>query len=251
MDFGRRVLACATTWRRPTPPAPSPIVDYYVSPGGEGDYAEATTALITETLFPGGAAPSAKSLIFWLKDKGEDSPGNVMCAFRAGGGSSSLQVDVGGPDAAAALYDDDDTAGGSYALGAPNSAWGLVSVVYGASSFECSLNGVSQGSASYPPGDFALASTIQLFANDLGVGYSEGKIRNIHVFTRALSGAEISALYAAGPTHNIRTASGAWAGETALVSWDTAAVGGVVPNTGSGGACGLTLNGTVTSEVDP
>lgn len=245
MDFRHRVLACATTWRRPSPPAPSPIVDYYASPGGAGDYAEASTALATETLFPGAAADNSFAGWFWF-DAGAESYGSIFCTPNAGQFS-----EVSGSDSYFGLQG----AGNYFEGDAITGVW-----VHCVVTFEAS--GAREGWALFVDGVEVAAplsgylegvtGLLSLFAQAPSHNFpAAGRARNIHIFDRALTSGEIAALYAAGETHNVRAASGAWAGETALVSWDTAAVGGVVLNTGSGGTCGLTLNGAVTSEVDP
>lgn len=245
MDFRHRVLACATTWRRPSPPAPSPIVDYYVSPGGAGDYAEATTGVAVDALFPSGAAGPA-TLAFWARDTGEI----IATVYRDDGAMMARLTRDGGTNAY--LTDDADGPAACVAIDEPGASWTHIAYVLTGTQINCFANGAAfDGPVAYPGGTYARAALVSFLSIATDTGSSQGDLRNIHVFTRALSGAEIAALYAAGPTHNIRTASGAWAGETALVSWDTPAVDGVVPNTGSGGACGLTLEGAVTSEVDP
>lgn len=74
-------------------------------------------------------------------------------------------------------------------------------------------------------------------------------VTNIMPLARVLTSAERSALYAAGPQHDYREATGDWAGVAAPpVYWRDADESGVVPNAGVGGTCGLELQGDATTQ---
>lgn len=51
----------------------------------------------------------------------------------------------------------------------------------------------------------------------------------------------------AGVAHNHRNPFGAWPGRLVTVAWDEGAIDGVVPNSGSGAACGFALGGECTT----
>jgi len=255
MDFRHRVLACATTWRRPTPPAPSPIVDYYVSPGGAGDYAEATTSVAARGVFPAAGPAAAFTVMLWVKRAESATFDEFLLEVSTGIPNEALFAylsDPGNDNYIQSFFAGGTSGAAMVATSYPGlSSWVHVAYVYDGSTFSVVIDGVEVGTDTQAITLAAAGSAFCLLSGGSGGSPLDASIRNIHAFTRAFSGHEIAALYAAGPTHNVRASSGAWAGETALVSWDTAAVGGVVPNTGSGGACGLSLEGAVTSEVDP
>ena len=252
----------AAQWARRRPPAPAPEpaprTAYYQSPGGAGDYAEASTALAAATIFPGAGDVQPFAFLLWVKravtDTFDEYLFQVACAVN--GNFLTYMSDPNNDNyLQASLADGTASASGSVQYPSPDlESWALVAYAFdGVDTLSVYINGalVTQPSSS-PALDWLGAGVSMTLLADSGHGSQlDASIRNIHIFDRALASGEIAALYAAGPTHNVRAASGAWAGETALVSWDTAAVGGVVLNTGSGGTCGLTLNGAVTSEVDP
>lgn len=258
MDFRHRVLACATTWRRPTPPAPSPIVDYYVSPGGAGDYAEASTALAAATIFPGAGVPAEFTLAFWVKRAVTDTFDEFLFEAKTGTPNEALFVYLSDPNNDnyfQGFFAGGDSGSASIYAAYPDiSGWAhvvfTVSVSGDGATLSCRINGVEIGADTQTIALDAVGSSFALLSTATGAAPLDASIRNIHIFDRALTSGEIAALYAAGPTHNIRAATGAWTGGTAVVSWDTPAVAGVVVNSGTGGACNLVLNGAVTSEVD-
>ena len=253
MDFRHRVLACATTWRRPSPPAPSPIVDYLSFPGGVGDYAEATTSAASLLMSPGdgegGAAPMpAWTYLVWFSRDGSSLAGIFECASDPGIEDDALRgYASNATDLGVSVYSEgqnDDA--GIFVAGIDTSTWRLIAVRNTGTSVDIVVDGVQVGTA---PCAFAMPRMIGLV-----LGFGEGspsKQAQPSIWGSALSDAALFALAAQGRTYDITVTAGAWAGGTPAFIWRGAAVDGVVPNTGSGGACGLTLNGAVTSEVDP
>jgi hypothetical protein len=215
---------------------------YYSSPGGAGDYAEASSNVAARVVFPGASAPVC-TVAFWAQNTtvssvfvGDTTDTRPIIECNAAGGFDvSVRDNVA---AAASVWNDADPASATWEHFAVTCD-GTDCIAYGA------------GSAGTPvaiAGTYAAAD--EFFAlRSLGC---PGDVRNIMVIDRALTAGEVAALYAAGPTHNPLNGTGAWAaGQSIPVIWCTPAVGGRVVNSGDGGTCDLVLAGNATSEVDP
>lgn len=112
--------------------------------------------------------------------------------------------------------------------------------------------GVSHGGAAKtitvdtPADAWGTAAHMFLFRTHTGT-LNDGDIRQPAIYNRVLSDAEIAALHALGPTHDLRVASGDYNGGGPVHWWPADGdTGTTVTDRGSVGGCNLTLNGNVT-----
>ena len=220
---------------------PAAVTSYYSSPGGAGDYAEASSNVAARVVFPGASAPVA-SMVCWAR--------NCANNFMRARDTDNQPIIVMYPDSTLAV-DIADAAGGSASSYAPVSdpagaSWVLCAAVTDGANLTTYGDADAGTPGALPGGAWSAADEFAAL-----IASSAGDIRNIMLIDRALTAGEVAALYAAGPTHNPLAGTGAWAGGQSIpVLWCTPAVGGVVANSGDGGACNLVLSGAVTSEVD-
>ncbi len=225
-----------------------PVTSYYSSPGGAGDYAEASTNVAARVLVPLGA-PSDCTYAAWHRVPA--TWGNLFTASDGSGTGAGFNSYNDG-DLALGVTDDagneDVTA---YATSPAVDAWVRIAYVIDAgATLKTYVDGTEVSSESivgWTPVTGG-ASRFRLFK--AASGY-EVEGRNISINDRAHTAGEEAALYAAGPTHHPLMPAGVWAGGQSIpVIWCTPAVGVVVANSGDGGTCNLVLSGAVTSEVD-
>lgn len=235
---------------------PAAVTSYYSSPGGAGDYAEASTSVAVATMFPGTSEVSW-TLAFWLTRALSDTFDEYLMEVGKSGGQPNLVAWTSDSNNDNYLQDslyDGTNQGGVYAAYPDLSAPTRLAWTFDGTTLRRYTNGALTDTATGAPGAFAWTQAGDVFRLLAQVTGSEldADIRNIIVNDRAHTAGEEAALYAAGPTHNPLAGTGAWAGGQSIpVLWTTAAVAGVVSNSGDGGACNLVLNGAVTSEVDP
>lgn len=218
-----------------------PVTSYYSSPGGAGDYAEASTNVAARVVFPGASVPVC-TVLCWSRNVAQllrvrDSDNLPMLDMYDGGGAE-LSVDI---------FDSIAVIGTATASALPSAAsWTHVGYTIDGTDIVPYGNGVADGSSAAIAGTYAASDVFESLIASVG-----GDVRNIMVIDRALTAGEVAALYAAGATHNPLMPAGVWAGGQSIpVIWCTPAVGGVVANSGDGGTCNLVLSGAVTSEVD-
>lgn len=238
MRLARRMLAAGAI--RPGGPAYPAVTAYYSSPGGAGDYADASTNVAARAVFGGTGAPVC-TVVAWgrttgvshwlgIGDAGDNQP--WVDVFAAG----ELDIDV--TDAAGNLVESPVSSGPDPGDG----SWHSIAAVMDGSELIAYCDAVAgSGTASLGGMTFAAADVARALID----GWL-ADIGNVAFFSRALSASEVAAIAAAGPSVDVRQV----VGTTGLVVyWRDAAVGGVVANVGSGGTCSLTLHGAVTSEA--
>lgn len=225
---------------------------YYTAPGGVGDYAEASTNVAARLIFPGGGIGTF-TVLMWAQQPTSSGLSLWTCGtwgddFYESGrdGPSRLNHEVG-------VYDASFTASALSFTTPDTDEWFFQAETCDGSTIRAYVNGTEADNAAVA-GTFTAQDVLALFcarADNYFVGGSEGSLRNIAIFDRALTADEIAELYAAGMTHDYRDASGAdWAGETPPIYWCTGALSRRVENSGDGGTCDLILNSAVTSEED-
>jgi len=242
-DRGSRALKHAAMNEGASAAAPGPVTAYYSSPGGAGDYAEADSVVAARVVFPGAAAPVC-TVLAWAKgfNGGDCMRADNALQFAAlRPGLVDFIVGVRSSDEAVEIEPSVDFDPGA-------AEWSSVAAVFDGSAVTPYGDGVAGTPGPIVGGGWVAADVFQAL-----VASAAGDIRNILIIDRALSANEIADLYAAGPTHHPLNAAGThWAaGQSIPVIWCTPAVGGVVANSGDGGACGLVLHGDVASLLDP
>lgn len=244
-DRGSRALKHAAMNEGASAAAPGPVTAYYSSPGGAGDYAEADSVVAARVVFPGAAAPVC-TVLAWSRNGG-----NIFLKTAGSASETLVAYDSGSPGLACGMVDTPGVVNiEAYGSGSSPAAatWGHHGYVCDGANLLAYAAGASDGGVSLAGGTWSAADVFMAL-----VANCAGDIRNILIIDRALSANEIADLYAAGPTHHPLRATGThWAaGQSIPVIWCTPAVGGVVANSGDGGACGLVLHGDVASLLDP
>jgi uncharacterized protein YmfQ (DUF2313 family) len=216
---------------------------YLSSPGGAGDYAEASTTIAARTLFPGGGIGPA-SVVFWIR---AHTSGSFLASVTDDNGTRLnitastdplISASFNGVDAFCAAEDI------GYAI--PEH----VCITHDGTTAAFYLDGVEQ--VGFDPGaqDWSTTGTVdtfRLFARGSDAANpAAAEIAAPAIFDRALSAGEVAALHAAGSTHDLLTTTGAYATADPVILWDGPDAGGYVANRGSGGVCNLTLVGDVT-----
>lgn len=232
MRLARRMTVCRIG--RGSAPAPGPVTAYYSSPGSGSDYAEASTSVAARVVFPGPTTTANCTVMCWARDCGS--------SFLGVGTVPSLSLYSEG-NFACQIRSDEDTATSASATADPYaSEWGHFAVTVSGSTLTAYGNGLVGAGTGTIAGNFSASDLVQAPPS------APANVCGIAIFSRALSGAEIAAVHAAGVTADIRSVVDA----TGLaVYWRDADTAGVVANVGSGGACGLVFNGAVTSETLP
>ena len=232
---------------------------YYLhSPGGAGDYAQASTSAAAQAILQSTAA-GPFTVTWWQRSSGDAAP--AICAYRNAQPGPELITYYTG-FLAARIEDDAGANQADVSTGAaPDGTWQHYAITYrDYSGGKVPVNGVLDIYI-----DGALADTVSLpfdistdtgadvlrvFANAAGGGLA-GDIRAIGIFgARYMDSAEIASIYAAGPTHDLLVDTGDYTG-TPTFLWDGPAIGGRVANRGSGGSCDLVLNGAVSVLTAP
>lgn len=220
------------------------VFAYYSSPGGGGNYAEASTSVAALAVFPGAGAPVA-SIVFWARNMSAgdlrigDAADNPVCIIYSDAGVTTVDMTSVEANMASAVSASGDMSGAS---------WSQVCAVLNGTTITVYGDGVAGTPVAYPAGTWVACADLLI---DM-----IGDIRNIMVIDRAITADEVAALFAAGETHDVLTetvlsATEVWAGGQSIpVVLHTPAVAGSVANSGDGGACSLVLNGDFTSELD-
>lgn len=237
----------------------APVLVYYHKPELDSDYLSASNNLAARTFFSGSGL-SQRVVSFWFRLVGGND-GNLIFIGNSGDTtpSISLYVEAGG------LFEittTNDAAGNAYASGntVVSGAWchvffytvsdggslpGHYIFINGASDdyFDDVTNTFATARDDFhlfpvtAPGDTDIAN-IAIFP--MGTIYSEHLGANGRAYA--------TALYEAGPQHDVRQPYKAWPGKTPSFYWrDQGIVNAsskiVIPNRGTGGACDLVLNG--------
>lgn len=234
---------------------------YYSSPGGAGDYAEASTNVAARVVKPSGAVGGFASLTWsvsaWCRRDDDDIVQINVWTVDDESESGKAQLSCFEPGAGRlALVADEDDGLQTSSPGALFAAdWHRLTVINDGAADVLSLvvDGVVVGSTSDLASRTFPISAGAAFAMLVGYGPdNQMDIRNVVVNDRAHTALEEADLYAAGPTHHPLRATGThWAaGQSIPIIWCTPAAAGRVANSGSGGVCDLVLNGSVTSEED-
>lgn len=234
MRLARRMLAMGMLGSSTTYPE---VTAYYSSPGGAGDYMDAATNAAARAVF-GGSAPVA-CVGSWVRFPSMSA--GIVMSVRDGDSDPFPSVDLAPSIDALDVTLTGDTlssADSVYSANPVDGGWHLIGCVLDGASVYAILDGIGAGAA-YPEDTFAASDVLDA----IGV-YTEADICQPFILTRALSGAEIAAIYAAGPTVDIRNTIGA-----VDFLWRDADTAGLVANVGTGAACALTIHGSVTSEA--
>lgn len=217
---------------------------YLTSDGLAGSYADAATSAAARVVFGGASAPTC-TVSFWAQSTGV--------------ASQSFYIDVsddGAPRLSALTLDNDeldtlisDTStplSGSTAYSLAAAGWHHVAYVSTAGDVEVFLDGVGSG-ASSNTGTWSTVDALTLFADYAHANRLAGSLRNVCIYSSALSAGNVSSLYGLGETGDPRTAAGGpthwWPGDG-----DS---GTTITDRGSAGTCNLTLHGGVTIGTDP
>ena len=202
---------------------------YYSSPGGAGDYLEASTALAARVFFPGPTDLPSWSIGYWFEPAAFTSGQRMLTVSAIDYDNDGEALIVGlGDDYGGfvALYNTDSdefSASLSEGPGAPIRL-GVVSNGVVIKFYE---NGALVGTSSAIGGTFAERDALRFFNDQLGTKPAAGTVRNITINDRAHSGAEEAALAAAGYRHDVRAPFGDdWAGETPPIYWCRSALPG-------------------------
>lgn len=204
----------------------SGVTAYYSSPGGLGNWAKASTPLAARLFFSSTSKPVV-SYVCWAR--------------KADTVETLALVDVvhESDDTLARLRWTDDPlltievqnsagSGASADLTPPDEGaeWHHFALVCDGTDATTYVDGVEVDSQSLGATPYGKCDAFMIFALHITGLAAEGDLRNIGIFDRALSAAEIDALRAApgAETHDCRVATGAWAGEVPSVYWCQAAV---------------------------
>lgn len=212
---------------------------YLTSDGSAGAYAEAVNATAALVMRPGPTLATS-SFIAWARD-GALATTRVLTVA---GNAPILYLRttrVGASPPTAELFDVTDFDGINWVLVA-------VTLAIGATA-DCTVhvsNKTAVTAGGSPPGAYAAATGMRLFADYSDAQRLSGAIRSPAVFARALSVAEIAELHTLGPTHDLRVASGDFLGDVAHWWPADGDSGTTVTDRGLVGGCNLTLNGNVT-----
>lgn len=224
----------------------------YVSPGGESDYAEASTNVAARILFPGGAIGTF-TVLMWAQQ--DTANGFNFWSCGTFGGDYIYSVAAGRVEQDVEAQDGGVGAGNVYAALPDTDAWAFYALTCDGSTMRGYGDGV-EAMNSPVSGTYGAQDVFVLFSSTADtptVGIAPGmtgSLCNVAIFNRALTADEIAALYAAGRRHDYTFRAAGWAGETPSVYWRDAPSGGLVANAGDGGACDLVLNGDVTGGSD-
>lgn len=231
MRLARRMLAMGMLGSSTTYPE---VTAYYSSPGGAGDYMDAATNAAARAVF-GGAGVTQCTVFTWAKEM----IGPNFCTARDADGAP-LSTFLNEGDLGVDMKDALSTEFYGYALAAPNTeSWTFCVRVVDATTLTVYSNGVADGDTDAIAGTYAACDIFEVFTPNVS-----GKLCQPGIIARALSGAEIASIYAAGPTVDIRNTIGA-----VDFLWRDADTAGSVANVGTGAACALTIHGSVTSEA--
>lgn len=231
MRVARRMLAMGAL------SVPYPAVSvYYTSPGGAGDSLTASTNAAARAVF-GGAPAQAFTIGCWARNvtganfmRARDSDNQPYMAFLSAG---EFDLDI---------YDALGSVGSAYNTAASpyDPSWGLFLAVSDGTTLTIYANGDSaSGETTIDLSGMAFAAS-DIF--EAIAPSNAGDLCQPFVFSRALSAGEIAAIYAQGPTADIRNVTG-----PAAFLWRDAPSGGAVANVGTGGTCNLTVAGSVTT----
>ena len=221
---------------------------YYSSPGGAGDYAEASTNVAARVVFPGAGAPVC-TVLAWAKNLPTSSLNGLL--YASDDGAPMLLVNfTDDPYLSVTIKNAAGVADGLDAPIVATGGWQMASVNFDGSDAVAFMDAVEMGTFALPTAPYSAVDVFKMAFN--GTDSMPIDWRNILIIDRALTANEIADLYAAGPTHHPLRATGThWAaGQSIPVIWCTPAAAGRVANSGSGGVCDLVLNGSVTSEED-
>ncbi len=218
---------------------------FYSSPGTAGSFLDASNNTAARKFFNGAGIESA-TLHCWFRQMSAnganlctigDDADDAIVTFAAGRFEQAIELyDAGGLDDSGAVAPPDDE------------TWNAFALVSDGTEITPYLNGAAAAALTIG-GTYATAQDVMILLSD-ALAEPAG-IRNIAIFDRDLSADEVSDLYDAGPTHDVRFAAGSnWGGEDPPIYWCTQGDGNAVENSGDGGACSLVFNGAVTSEVD-
>lgn len=208
---------------------------YYESPGGAGDFLEASTSLAAREIFPASGTPIDWSIGFWLER--EAGTADELCLFSVSdeadpGYESTLQALVFDPVVSSdGISINLDGVPGSVSLGISpypdTSTWTRFGFTFDATLGELRVfvDGVEVAADADPSFAWVPGSIFRLLGLFAGGQELDGRIRNILINNRAHSADEEAALYAAGKSHDLRAPYGDdWAGETPPIYWCQAAV---------------------------
>ena len=218
---------------------------YYSSPGASGDYVQAANAIAANAVFS-GAVPTA-TVLFWYSF----TSGQTVFAIGDPSTDPSFTLDISVATPVLTVRNNAGALGTVTAL-APISIgnWSHAAIVANGATVELYTNGVASGTPLALAGAYASSDAfIGMAALDAN-NFSVCDLRNIAVFTRALSATEVDALFSAGKTHDVRASAAGWAGEQAAIYYAGPDQSGDVPNYGYLGDCALTLAGDVSLQED-
>lgn len=225
---------------------------YYSTLGGASDYASASTNVAARLIFPGGGIGTF-TVLMWVKQQTANGLNLWSCGAYLGDWIYSIAA--GRAEQDVSVTDGGVPSADAYALLPDSDAWALYAVTCDGSTVRAYGDGV-ESSSDVVAGNYAAADAFVLFsigADSAASGVppgEEGSLSNIAIFDRALTAAEIAALYDAGESHDYQRPYGAdWGGELPPVYWCTEPIDGAVLNVGSGGVCALNLNGDVASTA--
>lgn len=205
---------------------------YLTSPGGAGDYADANTPVAARVVFPGPSDLAAWTVSFWIREADAFVAGR--CYAYVGDGATPFLVVTQADDFGFGAQLDSDGSASDVGLqgAAGGTGWNHILLTSDGAIFRAYENGASTGSSAVP-GTYAAVDDLQLFLSSFTDPFG-GDIRAPAIFSRALSAAEVAALYAAGPGHDLTTATGAYSAADPAILWDGAAVASEVPNRAPG-----------------
>lgn len=208
----------------------SSVSAYYSSPGGDGEWAKASTPIAARVFFSDAGKPA----------------GTYLCWARRPDTAGTLAlVDVihGSDDTLARLRWTDDPlltvevfnslgtgATNDIAPPSPGADWHFFALVCDGTTATTYVDGDQVDSQSLGATPYGICDDFMMFALHATGEAAEGSVRNIAIFDRALSGAEIAALYgsAGAHAHDYRVAVGDWTGEVPAVYWCQSAVAQVM-----------------------
>ena len=211
---------------------------YYESPGGAGDFLEASTSLAAREIFPASGTPIDWSIGFWLER--EAGTADELCLFSVSdeadpGYESTLQALVFDPVVSSdGISINLDGVPGSVSLGISpypdTSTWTRFGFTFDATLGELRVfvDGVEVAADADPSFAWVPGSIFRLLGLFAGGQELDGRVRNILINRRQHSAAEEQALSDAGPRHDVRAPYGDdWAGETPPIYWCRSAVPGL------------------------